>query len=94
LVASHAQTLDDLAQLVQDVGEWTRAAIEAAFDAYLQKKGLQIKDVAQPARVALTGRSVSPGMYETIDVLGRDLSVSRLRAGAQRARQGAQVATP
>src|SRR5262249_28072624 len=94
LVPASGQTLDDLAQIVADVSDWTRAGIEAAFDAYLQKKGLQIKDVAQPARVALTGRSVSPGIYETIDVLGRDLSVSRLRAGAQRARAGAQVAAP
>jgi glutamyl-tRNA synthetase len=94
LVPAAAPTLDDIAQLVAGVAEWTRAAIEAAFTEHLQKKGLQIKDVAQPARVALTGRSVSPGIYETIDVLGRDLSVSRLRAGAQRARQGAQVTAP
>jgi len=36
--------------------------------------------VAQPVRVALTGRTVSPGIFEVIDILGKDKVISRLRA--------------
>jgi glutamyl-tRNA synthetase len=84
LVAAAKPTLTEMADLVEGVGEWTIAAIEAAFAKWLEQKGVQIKDVAQPARVALTGRSVSPGLYETIHVLGKARTVARLRAGAAR----------
>ncbi|HVH40775.1 MAG TPA: glutamate--tRNA ligase [Labilithrix sp.] len=63
--------------------EWTEAALEAAANAHLEKAGLQIKDVAQPARVALTGRSASPGLYQVLVVLGRDASLARLSRGAE-----------
>jgi len=36
--------------------------------------------VAQPARVALTGRSASPGLFEVLEVLGREPSLTRIRA--------------
>jgi glutamyl-tRNA synthetase len=47
---------------------------------------LQIKDVAQPARVALTGRTASPGLFDVIEVLGRDVALARLERGAETAR--------
>jgi len=84
LVPAAAANLRDAAELVHNV-EWTEAAIEAAFTQWLERKNLQIKDIAQPARVALSGRSVSPGIYDTIFVLGRETSVKRLRNGADRA---------
>jgi glutamyl-tRNA synthetase len=86
LVAQNADRLDQLAALLADLGSFDVAAIEKAMHDWLEKNGLQIKDVAQPARVALTGRSASPGIYETLAVLGQSRSIARLRAGAQRAR--------
>jgi glutamyl-tRNA synthetase len=47
---------------------------------------LAIKDIAQPARVALTGRGVSPGLYEVLAVLGKDESLTRLHQGIEIAR--------
>jgi glutamyl-tRNA synthetase len=41
-----------------------------------------MKDVAQPARVALTGRTASPGLFDVIAVLGRDRALARLRRAA------------
>lgn len=52
------------------------------MQAFLTEKGLEIKNVAQPARVALTGRSASPGLYEVMELLGKKASVARLVAGA------------
>ncbi|MBK7400461.1 MAG: glutamate--tRNA ligase [Myxococcales bacterium] len=85
LVPAAAPVLEELAQVVEGA-ECTVAGLEAAFTRYLGDKGLQIKDVAQPARVALTGRGVSPGIYETIHVLGQAVALERLRAGAVKAR--------
>ena len=50
---------------------------------------MKMKDVAQPARVALTGRSASPGLFEVMSVLGRERSVARLEAAAEIARDNA-----
>ena len=41
--------------------------------------------IAQPVRVALTGRTASPGLFEVMEVLGRDRTLLRLRQGLERA---------
>jgi glutamyl-tRNA synthetase len=62
-----------------------RVTLEAATTAWLESKGLKIKDVAQAARVSLSGKSQSPGLYEVLEVLGRELSLARLETGAKMA---------
>ena len=83
LVAASAPRLRELADMLEVVDPWTEALLEERTNAWLAEKGLAIKDVAQPARVALTGRSASPGLFEVLSVLGRDASLARLRRGAQ-----------
>jgi glutamyl-tRNA synthetase len=85
LVPAAAAALRDLSDLVERVEPFTAAAIDAAVHAWLTERGLTIKDVAQPARVALTGRTASPGLFEVIEALGRPRAVARLRAGADAA---------
>lgn len=63
-------------------GDFSDANIHACFDAWLAARGLEIKAVAQPARVALTGRTATPGLYEVMAVLGREVTVARLRKAA------------
>jgi glutamyl-tRNA synthetase len=82
LVPAAAANLREMADLVAGIEPFTEEAIHAAFNAWLEKKGLQIKDVAQAARVAVSGRSVSPGIHETFFVLGQAETVKRLRKGA------------
>jgi len=89
LVAESAATLEQLADIVAAVEPFGESDVKAAVEAWLATRGLEIKTVAQPARVALTGRSVSPGLFETMAVLGRECTVRRLRAGANVARGGA-----
>jgi glutamyl-tRNA synthetase len=76
-----AQLRGDFADALAKVEPWTAPALEAATTAWLAEKNLQIKDVAQPARVALTGRTASPGLYDVLAALGRERSLGRLRAG-------------
>jgi glutamyl-tRNA synthetase len=69
--ASH----DALAEL----GEWTTAAIQDALQATLvDGMGLKPRNAFGPVRVAVTGRRVSPPLFESMELLGRDRSLSRL----------------
>ena len=53
-------------------------ALEAAFNAILAQHGLKTKDLAQALRVALCGKPVSPGIFDTLILVGRDEVVARL----------------
>jgi glutamyl-tRNA synthetase len=65
--------------------EWTEAALEASVNAWLAESGLEMKAVGQPVRVALTGRTASPGLYQVLFVLGREVSLARLSRAADSA---------
>ena len=80
-VPANALHLAALAAALRGAGEWTAKALEEAVNAWLASSGLAIKDVAQPARVALTGRTASPGLFEVLEVLGREESLARLEKG-------------
>jgi glutamyl-tRNA synthetase len=54
-------------------------ALEAATQAFLDERGLKFKAVAQPLRVALTGKTASPGLFETMSVLGKEEALARIR---------------
>jgi glutamyl-tRNA synthetase len=52
--------------------------LEARTKAWIEGAGLKMKDVAQPMRVALTGRTASPGLFDVMVVLGRQTAQARL----------------
>ena len=62
------------------VGEWAAAPIEAELRSMLDELELNARRGLQPIRVATTGSTVSPPLFETLEVLGRDLTLDRLRA--------------
>ena len=76
--AGHLSKLADIASEAQPFDE---ATLEAQVSAWVETDELKMKNVAQPARVALTGRTASPGLYETMVLLGREATVRRLRRG-------------
>ena len=61
------------------VEPWTAATIEAAVRTYAETSGLKLGQAAQPLRAAATGRATSPGIFDVLQVLGRDESLGRLR---------------
>src|SRR5262249_4838675 len=75
LVPENAERLRGLRGALAGADAWTEATLETRLNAWLAEKGLAIKDVAQPARVALTGRTASPGLFQVLFVLGRDASL-------------------
>lgn len=60
--------------------------LETSFKSWAEAQGWALKDIAQPARVALTGRGTSPGLFEMMQVMGIELALARLQRGAERAR--------
>jgi glutamyl-tRNA synthetase len=74
--------LAEIAALVRQAEPFEAQTIEAKLTCYIKSKNLQLKDITPLMRVALTGRSVAPGIYEVLEVLGRDASVRRLEAAA------------
>ncbi|VBB41274.1 glutamyl-tRNA synthetase [uncultured Desulfatiglans sp.] len=70
--------LEDLARRLKVMETFTEAALEDVFRAYLEERGIKLKEVAQPLRLALTGRTASPGLFEVMAVLGRDEVLRRI----------------
>jgi len=79
--AGSATTLEAALEALGGVAEWRHDAIKAALDAALvQGLGLKPKHAFTPLRVAITGRTVSPPLFESMELLGREHSLARLRA--------------
>ncbi|UYO37951.1 glutamate--tRNA ligase [Rhodopseudomonas palustris] len=72
------QLIGRLRAALEDVAPWTAATTEAAMRTFAEQAGLKLGAVAQPLRVALTGRTTSPGIFDVLAVLGRDECLSRL----------------
>ncbi len=77
-----AAPLEELRAALADVAEWRSGALEAAFQAVIAKHALQLGALAQPVRVAITGGTVSPPIFETLEVLGRERSLARIASAA------------
>src|SRR5215211_1696563 len=60
-------------------------AVEAALRGLVERLGVKPKDVFQPIRLALTGTTVSPGIFESVAVLGREEALARIDAALERA---------
>lgn len=70
------QLMDRLA-----AADFSHTALETAFKALVEEFGLKMGQLAQPVRVALTGRAASPGIFEVMELLGRERTLRRLKAG-------------
>ncbi|MNR82098.1 Glutamate--tRNA ligase [compost metagenome] len=79
LTAETRPILEGLLAAFSAETDWTAAIIEGIFKDQAIQMGLKAGGVIQPARVALAGSKVSPGMYETAELMGKDLVLKRLR---------------
>ena len=71
--------LRDLHDSLAKLDSWSLDTIEPVFQAVLGRHGdLKIGKLAQPVRVAVTGGTVSPGIFETLAVLGQQRALTRL----------------
>jgi glutamyl-tRNA synthetase len=70
------------AALQSEAKEWSEKPIEEAIRRFADSEGVKLGQVAQPLRVALTGSTASPGIFEVLAVLGPEESTARLQAAA------------
>jgi glutamyl-tRNA synthetase len=65
------------------VDDWTASELEAALKRLCEGLGEKPRTVFAPIRVAVTGSRVSPGLYESLELLGRETTLERLRRGEE-----------
>jgi glutamyl-tRNA synthetase len=73
------EPLQCLAAELEELEVFTESALEQAFAAVMEKTGLKLGKIAQPVRVALTGRTYSPGIFEIVAIIGKEKVLQRLR---------------
>lgn len=76
--------------MADDLGVDDQEGLEKAFHDLAEEKELKLGAIAQPTRVALTGRTFSPGIFEVMSILGADLVRARLDRAIELANQGGQ----
>ncbi len=74
------QLLGELAGRLKSVDPFVPAELEKVFHGMAEEKGLKLGKLAQPVRVAVTGGTVSPGIFEVLEVMGKEKTLRRLEA--------------
>jgi glutamyl-tRNA synthetase len=80
-----ARILGEAVSALEAVDPWSVAEIELALKQLCDDLGEKPRTVYLPIRVAVTGSRVSPGLYESLELLGKETSLTRLRAGVEAA---------
>ncbi|MBI5056900.1 MAG: glutamate--tRNA ligase [Nitrospirae bacterium] len=72
------ELLAELKSGLESAPEFSHQELEKIFKEIVEKHGVKLKDLAQPVRVALTGGTESPGIFEVLDVIGKEKTIRRL----------------
>ena len=77
---------DVLAHMETALGsvEWSHGQIKRALEEFTEARGLKLGKTQAPLRVAVTGRTVGPPLFESIEILGRDATLARVRTARAR----------
>jgi len=79
LAAAVRPAFDRLVTVLDQTSVFEHDALEQAFKSVLAETGLSMSKLAQPVRVALTGGTISPGIFDVMVLLGRDRTLARLK---------------
>jgi glutamyl-tRNA synthetase len=79
--------LEDLAGRLEAWSDFTEKGLEDIFVRFLDEKQIKLGKIAQPLRVALTGKTASPGIFEVMNVLGKEKVVVRIKKAIQHIRE-------
>jgi glutamyl-tRNA synthetase len=70
--------LGEAVSVLAGLSDWSVEAIDAAMRSFAEARGLKLGKVAQPLRAALTGRTVSPGIFEVMVLIGKQEALARI----------------
>jgi glutamyl-tRNA synthetase len=82
-----ALLLSELAGKLRTLEPFTHDSLEKVFNDIVTPKGMKLGKLAQPVRVALTGGTVSPGIFDVIEVMGREKVLQRIEAAVEMIKQ-------
>jgi glutamyl-tRNA synthetase len=68
----------DLIDRLSSLSDFNASELQRVFGEIIEQKGLKLVQIAQPVRVALTGKTVSPGIFEVMEILGKEKVLERL----------------
>lgn len=71
--------LPDLIKKLNNIEDWNHDEIKSAVKHYSKEIGLKMGKVMHPLRLMLTGRSYGAGMFDVMEILGKDISIKRIR---------------
>ncbi len=78
LKPEHIGYLSELRELLSGTSDFNAAEIEKAFVSLAERHQVKLGAVAQPARVAITGTTASPGIFEVMEIIGKQKVLNRL----------------
>ncbi|EJF88653.1 glutamate--tRNA ligase [Bartonella tamiae] len=70
--------LKDIFPILEKCSEWNKQPLDTIIREHAEATGLKLGKIAQPLRAALTGRAISPGVFDVLVVLGRNESLGRI----------------
>ena len=70
--------LQDLKEILLNIDDWDEETINNALTQYQEENNLKVPQVNQPVRIALTGKTKSPGLGLTLEIFGKELSLKRI----------------
>jgi len=79
LKPQNREPLNDLMAALTEIEAFSEKNLENAFKSVMQKTGLKLGKIAQPVRVALTGKTASPGIFEITEIIGKQKVLDRLK---------------
>lgn len=75
--------LAEIADLLESVPSFTTDSLKDALQKFIDEKGIKFRKISQPLRVAVTGRTVSPELFGTMVLIGRERVIQRIRKFAK-----------
>lgn len=78
LTADVAPLMDKIYEFLAGQENYSQEALHESIKAFLETEGLKLKAIAQPLRIALTYRKDSPGLFEVMEVLGKESTLARI----------------
>ncbi len=83
LTPDKKQHLQQITEILTRIEPFSVSEMEKAMQKYIDDEQIKFKEIAQPIRLALTGATISPGLFETMEVLGKEKTLQRLQNAAQ-----------
>jgi len=79
LTEKYLPYLKDIKEGIENMKEFSEEALERLFHDVVERHQTKLRHVAQPVRVALTGSTASPGIFEVVEIIGREKTLRRLQ---------------